>query len=128
MKIIHRFAFAAGLCVGSGALLFSPVAMAAPTYTMPAYRSAADVDADCDRMMADLNGAQAKLEAMSGTSGAALLPELDAMYRRYEDTDGPMSLLTAVHPDKAIRDATEACDLRYQAFNARFLTTSTAAT
>ena len=96
-------------------------AQAAAPYTMPVYRSAAEVNADCDKMMADLKNAQGQLEETASTGGVTLLQQLDAMYRRYEDTDGPMSLLTAVHPDKLIRDATEACDLRYQAFNASFL-------
>ncbi|RQP23712.1 M3 family metallopeptidase [Piscinibacter terrae] len=108
----HLLALVATAAVGLAA-------HAAP-YTMPVYANAADVNADCDRMMADLTAGQQKIEAMPDTSGVALLKELDAMYRRYEDSDGPMSLLTAVHPDKAIRDATEACDLRYQAFNAKF--------
>jgi thimet oligopeptidase len=72
-------------------------------------------------MMSALKAAQTTLEETGSTSGTAVLQQLDAMYRSYEDTDGPMSLLTAVHPDKSIRDATEACDLRYQAFNASFL-------
>ncbi len=90
-------------------------------YAMPVYKNADEVTAACDRMMSDLKSAQTALEEMPNTSGATLLQQLDAMYRTYEDTDGPMSLLTAVHPDKAIRDATEACDLRYQAFSASFL-------
>ena len=116
MNIVHRLAGIASV----SSVLFFQTSMAAP-YTMPVYSSAAEVNADCDRMMNDLKDAQAKLEGMTSTSGVALLAQLDAIYRRYEDTDGPMSLLTAVHPDKTIRDATEACDIRYQAFNAAFL-------
>lgn len=118
---MHRTALVANLLACIGALSFSPACLATTTYTMPVYANAAEVNADCDRMMSDLTAAQARLEAMTGISGASLLSELDAMSRRYEDTDGPMSLLTEVHPDKSIRDATEACDLRYQAFNAKFL-------
>lgn len=120
MNRIPCAALVAKLIAGIGLLSISFFSVAS-TYTMPAYASDADINADCDRMMSDLTAAQARLEAMTGTSGASLLPELDAMYRRYEDTGGPMALLTAVHPDKSIRDATEACDLRYQAFNAKFL-------
>jgi len=116
LNIAHRLAVMASV----SSILCCQAAVAAP-YTMPVYSSAAEVNADCDRMMNDLKDAQAKLEGMTSTSGAALLPQLDAIYRRFEDTDGPMALLTAVHPDKAIRDATEACDLRYQAFNAAYL-------
>jgi thimet oligopeptidase len=117
MRATRAMLTAVALCAGLPA---APAAWSAP-YAMPAYRTPAEVDADCNRMMADLKAAQSQLEEMPGTRGAALLPQLDAMTRRYEDTDGPMSLLTAVHPDKAIRDATEACDLRYQAFNTGFL-------
>jgi hypothetical protein len=44
-----------------------------------------------------------------------------AIGMRYEDTLGPLGLLASVHPDKSIRDAAEACDLRYQEFSTSFL-------
>ena len=93
----------------------------AEPYAFPPYAKSEQVDADCDRMLADLKASEARLEEMASTRGVALLVDLDAMQRRYEDAGGPMALLTAVHPDKSIRDATDACDLKYQAFNSAFL-------
>jgi len=111
---------AVALVAAFGLAAAAHAATAAVPYTMPVYKNADEVTAACDRMMSELKGAQTALEELPGTSGTTLLQQLDAMYRTYEDTDGPMSLLTAVHLDKSIRDATEACDLRYQAFSASF--------
>jgi thimet oligopeptidase len=61
-----------------------------------------------------------RLAATREIESGALLAEFDAQTRRYEDVLGPLGLMTVVHPDKRIRDAAEACDLRYQAFVASF--------
>ena len=95
---------------------------AAQVYAFPAYAEAASVTADCDRMLADLKQQESGLQKPAPTSDArTLLTALDALTLRYEDTLGPMALLTNVHPDKAIRDATEACELKHEAFNSAFL-------
>jgi thimet oligopeptidase len=47
------------------------------------------------------------------------------MTRRSEDTLGPLGVLVAVSPRKAIRDAGDACDRAYQAFSSRFLQDAT---
>lgn len=111
------------------AMLAAPYASAA--YTFPVYADSAQVDAACERTLNDLKQQEAGLQqqgaddgkaAVADTAGAVvLLAAMDAMTLRYEDTLGPMALLTPVHPDKAIRDATEACDLKYTAFNTAFL-------
>lgn len=96
---------------------------AAP-FVFPDLRSAVVVAADCQSMLADLKQAEARLATVSpGTeaSGPALLAELDAMTRRAEGTLGPLGLLVAVSPRKAIRDAGDACARDYQAYVSRFL-------
>ena len=111
--MILKLALAA--CVAASAC-----AQAADTYTFPTYANGAAVDADCQRMLADLKQQEATLGAMQAEPAAALLAGFDAVTRRVEDTLGPLALLAAVHPAKDIRDAAEACDLAYQAFNTAF--------
>ncbi|MBX9794047.1 MAG: hypothetical protein K2Y02_07125, partial [Burkholderiaceae bacterium] len=96
---------------------------AAP-FVFPDLRSAAVVAADCQAMLADLKQTEARLATVSPDTdapGPALLAELDAMTRRAEDTLGPLAVLVAVSPRKAIRDASDACDRDYQAYSSRFL-------
>jgi thimet oligopeptidase len=91
------------------------------TYAMPTYRDAETVNADCDRMLLDLKRQEADIQKAAVMSTSQLLTAFDAMTVRYEDTGGPMAYLSAVHPVKAIRDAMEACELKYQAFNTSML-------
>jgi thimet oligopeptidase len=100
------------MCVAPAAL--------AQTYAFPRYADAAAIDAECRRLVADQQRAREALQHMPTEGGVAPLAALDAMQRRAEDTLGPLDLLTAVHPDKAVRDAADACSLGYQAFNSEF--------
>ncbi len=97
----------------------SPRDAAAFVFSVP--RSAAAVAADCAAMLADLRRVQARLAQGSEPPTVALLAEFDAMTRREEDTLGPLGLLAAVSPRKAIRDAADACEREHDAFVARFL-------
>jgi thimet oligopeptidase len=101
--------------------LLSVVTAHAQTYAMPTYKDAETVNADCDRMLLDLKRQEADIQKAAVMSTSQLLTSFDAMTVRYEDTAGPMSYLSAVHPVKAIRDAMEACELKYQAFNTSML-------
>jgi thimet oligopeptidase len=89
----------------------------AQTFAMPTYLDAETVNASCDRMLLDLKRQEAEIQSAAAMSTSQLLTAFDAMTVRYEDTGGPMAYLSAVHPVKAIRDAMEACEVRYQAFN-----------
>jgi thimet oligopeptidase len=89
-------------------------------YSMPTYRDAAQVDADCQRMLADLKLQREALAQMRSQPGRELLIAFDALARRAQATLGPMGLLSAVHPEKAVRDACDACDLAFQAFISEF--------
>jgi thimet oligopeptidase len=91
-------------------------ASAAQVYAFPRFASAAQVEAECTRLLDAQKAGIARLEAMAPQPAAAVAREADAFYQRYEDLIGPLSVLVAVHPDKALRDAAEACDLRYGSF------------
>ena len=91
------------------------VGAALPGPEFPNYRDPGEVNAACD---AGLAGAAARVRQFeSMPAGAAWLPAADQLYAYVEDVSGPIYVLTTVHPDKAIRDATEVCELRWQDFN-----------
>ncbi len=96
------------------------LASSAPAYRFPMPRNASAIAAQCRALLTDLKQAEAQLAQDSELPGAALLAALDAMTRRAEDTLGPLAVLVAVSPRKAIRDAAEACDREYQAYASRF--------
>jgi thimet oligopeptidase len=90
-------------------------AQAAPTLPGPAfpvYTSAAQVEAACTRGLATTRERIAQLERRK--PGAGWLAAYDALSAHIEDAAGPFYLLSNVHPDKAVREATEACELRWQ--------------
>ncbi|MBS0449288.1 MAG: Zn-dependent oligopeptidase [Proteobacteria bacterium] len=95
-------------------------ARAETPYAVPVYKSAAQVATACSRLIADARAQAVRLAAEPPQDARAWLAEFDLQTRSYEDVLGPLGLMTAVHPDKRIRDAAEACDLRYQAFVAEF--------
>ncbi len=97
--------------------LLCTAAAQAQTYAMPTYSDAAMVNANCDRMLLDLKRQELDIQKAAELTTAQLLAAFDTMNVIYEDTGGPMAYLSAVHPVKAIRDAMEACEVKYQAFN-----------
>jgi thimet oligopeptidase len=101
------------------AVLDATPAIAQP-YVFPHYESAKQIDIECQRLLADAKASERRLEQAGADGGAAALRALDETVLRYEDTLAPLNLIGAVHPDKTIRDAAEACDLNYQEFNAAF--------
>jgi thimet oligopeptidase len=94
-------------------------AVMAQVYQFPRYDSAAQVRAECDRMLAELKQRERAIEVLP--EGADVLGAIDAQMQRIEDTLGPLWLLPAVHPAKAVRDAADACDLAFQGFSSAFL-------
>ncbi len=94
-------------------------AAAAQVYEFPRYDSAAQVRADCDRLLADLKQRERAIERLP--EGADVLGAIDAQMQRIEDTLGPLWLLPAIHPAKAVRDAADACDLAFQTVSSAFL-------
>ena len=102
----------AGFALGATA---APAPAALPWPAFPAYRSPAAVEAACD---AGLAGAEARVQALqrrrAGTGWVAAMDDLNAYI---EDVSGPIFVLTTVHPDKTVRGAAEACELRWQDFS-----------
>ena len=114
---MQRLLFAALALIGA----LGADAAAAQPFVFPQFTGAAQIEADCQRLLADQRASERRLEQLPADGGVAALAALDAMLIRYEDTLGPLALMSAVHPDKAIRDAADACEVSYQDFSNSFL-------
>ncbi len=93
-------------------------AHAEPLYEFPKYEKSAQIDIACTQLIGQANAVQVRLQRQPTQiiTGSEILVELDAMTQRYENVLGPLTVLSAVHPDQSIRDAAERCELKYQAF------------
>jgi thimet oligopeptidase len=90
---------------------------AAPTLPGPAfpnYADAAALEAACTKNLATVQATVSKLEGQP--AGPRWLAAYDDINALAEDLAGPVYLLSNVHPDKPMRDASEACELRWQDF------------
>jgi thimet oligopeptidase len=88
------------------------IAAALPGPALPSFQSAAAVRTHCDRGLERAKAALRSLERHA--ADARWLAAYDDLNALLEDWAGPVYLLSNVHPDKAIRDAAEACELRWQ--------------
>jgi thimet oligopeptidase len=115
------------VCLGMAAAFLAvaaPLAAAqspAKVFEFPRFAGAKAIDSQCQALLAEQKRREQQLAEQLPASSAQLLAALDDMNVVYEDTLGPLSLLASVHPDKAVRDAADACDLAYQGFNSAFL-------
>ncbi|HEY6511068.1 MAG TPA: M3 family metallopeptidase [Burkholderiaceae bacterium] len=95
-------------------------AVRAPAATLPgppfpSFQSTAALQAHCDSGLARAKAALRALERQP--ADARWLAAYDDLNALLEDLSGPIYLLSNVHPDKAIRDAVDACELRWQDFS-----------
>ena len=88
---------------------------APPGPAFPHFESPKALEASCDR---GLKTAAAELKKIQKRSvDKRWLVTYDAFSARLEDLSGPLLFLSAVHPEKAMRNASEACELRWNDFN-----------
>jgi thimet oligopeptidase len=107
---------ALGCCIAAVSLLVSWPAAATtlPGPAFPLFENAAALEAYCGR---GLERAKASLARLEGhRADAHWLAAYDDLNALIEDWAGPIYLLSNVHPDKALRDGAEACELRWQDF------------
>ena len=109
---LHDSLLAASLSAVSG--LVGAAASALPGPAFPNFDNAQQVKAACDKGLAGAAARVRRLERVPG--GPRWLAASDRLSAYVEDVSGPMFVLTSVHPGKAVRDATEACELRWQDF------------
>jgi thimet oligopeptidase len=105
------FVVAAGLAaVASAGLAASPL----PGPAFPQFTEPKQVDAACDQ---GLGAATAGVKALERRRvDAGWIAASDDLNAAIEDVYGPIAFVSNVHPDKAIRDAAQACELRWQGF------------
>lgn len=85
-----------------------------PGPAFPNFAQPAALTAHCDRSLA---AAALELKALERKpADARWLAAYDALNAFMEDVSGPSLFISAVHPDKAMREASEACELRWQDF------------
>lgn len=90
---------------------------AAATLPGPAFPDYADPAALSAACAANLTTAQAAVKRLEARpAGPRWLAQYDDINALVEDLASPVYLLSNVHPDKAMRDASEACELRWQDF------------
>jgi thimet oligopeptidase len=85
-----------------------------PGPPFPVFESPKALEAACDRGLVRARGALSALEMRP--ADAAWLAGSDDLNAQIEDDGQALWFLQNVHPDKAIRDASEACELRWQDF------------
>lgn len=86
-----------------------------PGPAFPQFKSAADIKKACD---AGLKSAKQELSSLERRKvDAGWLAAYDAMNAHQEDVQGPTEFVLNVHPDKAVRDAAQACSLRWADYN-----------
>ena len=120
----NRRAMRARVCA-AGILLLTAAAQpfAAPPHpALPLY-TAAEVPAICDAGLERAKAAVARLEStpVARASVASVFHALNRIQADVEDVESVVYLLSNVSPDKAVRDATEACLTRYNEFDTDLL-------
>jgi thimet oligopeptidase len=85
-----------------------------PGPAFPDYANPAALETACTRNLATAQAAVKRLERAE--PGPRWLGAYDQINALAEDLAGPIYLLSNVHPDKPMRDASEACELRWQDF------------
>ncbi|MGS0754185.1 hypothetical protein ACVBEH_05240 [Roseateles sp. GG27B] len=86
-----------------------------PGPAFPKFNSAAQVDAACT---AGLSAAKQRVAALERRSvNAGWLAAFDDFYAFLEDTQYPLEFVLNVHPDAVVREAAQACSLRWANFS-----------
>ena len=88
---------------------------ALPTPALPLFSSAGEVKSACDAGLKQARERVAALEKRKVDAG--WLAAYDAFYAFQEDTQNPVDFMQYVHPDGAVRDAAQACALRWADFS-----------
>ena len=87
----------------------------APGPDFPQFASADALKAACDSSLKRATTQLRQIERLAANT--QWLMAYDAFSANLEDLSNPMLFLSAVHPDKTLRDASEACELRWNDFN-----------
>src|SRR5689334_3600787 len=98
----------------AGACAAAHAAPQLPGPNFPSFGSVADVNQACD---SGLEGAKRRVQALEKRKvDAGWLAAYDDLTVYLEDHQNPTDFVLNVHPDKAVRDAAQACSLRWADF------------
>ena len=96
----------------TSSLAANPASIPGPAF--PHFDTPAALEARCARDLGRADAALKRLVRVRG--GPRWLAAYDDLNGRLEDMSSPVAFLSNVHPDKAMRDASQACELRWQDF------------
>jgi thimet oligopeptidase len=97
-----------GACAGAAG------AASWPGRSFPHFETPAQVQVACDKGLASANQRLKALEKRAPNAG--WLAASDDLNAFIEDASYPIGFLSNVHPNQAVRDAAQACELRWQDF------------
>ncbi len=97
-----------------GALAATPL-QRLPGPAFPVFQSPLALTKACNTNVAIARREEKRLEGQA--AGAGWIDAYDRLNAHIEDMSAPTSLLANVHPDKAMRQAAEACDIQWQDFS-----------
>lgn len=109
---------AIALLLSGAALAQAPAPTSLPGPAFPQFKSAADIKAACDAGLARANKGLKALQSRKVDAG--WLAAYDDFAAAQEDVQSPVEFVLNVHPDKAVREAAQACSLRWADFNSSF--------
>ena len=110
-------ALAGAACLIGAAALCPPALAAVPAIIgppFPQFASAADLQRRCTQGLAEARQGLRAIERLP--ADARWLDAYDRYSARLEDLANPVQFMLNVHPDKTIRTAAEACELRWNDF------------
>jgi thimet oligopeptidase len=85
-----------------------------PDYPVVPLHTVASIERICPAALARHAAA---VKALQAVAPARFLVEWNKLQALIQDTEGPMYFLADVHPDKAVRDAAQACEVKLANFN-----------
>lgn len=103
-------------CIALPALALTaaaPAAQPGPGYALVPLHTVESVNRDCADVLERGKRDVARLEK---TAPAQLLAQWNRFQIAVQDVEGPIYLLSEVHPEKAVRDAAQACEVKISAF------------
>lgn len=92
---------------------------AATAARFPVYRNGAEVGRACDAALKQAMAARKRLES-AAVPPQRLLAAIDDLFIAADDVMNPIDVLVNAHPQKDIREAGEACTVKYQQFRTDF--------
>lgn len=104
----------AAACAATLSVAATAAAPSLPGPAFPAFHNADEVKSACDKGLAGARDRVAKLERHA--PGKGWLRSYDELNAYMEDAGNPVDFVVNVHPDKAVRDAAQACSLRWSEF------------